>query len=248
MQAVSRIVLWMSRHPPSHRPRPRPGATAGAGARKDRPRGGGGIVNEVKAAAGPAKADRASRAFEEAVEQLERGRPGAAVAAAEEAKALASRSSAVREVLGLALYRAARFREALRELQAYRRMTGRLDHNHLIADCQRAIGAPDKAVEAAREAAAASRLPDEVRAEATIVGASALADLGRFPEAMAMLNAFPSTKGGAKPFDLRLWYVRGDILERAGRRAEAIEEFRRVLRHDAAAFDVAERLAGLQGG
>jgi Tetratricopeptide repeat len=39
--------------------------------------------------------------------------------------------------------------------------------------------------------------------------------------------------------------VKGDILERAGRRSEAAEEFRRIVRHDPAAFDAAERLAAL---
>ena len=50
---------------------------------------------------------------------------GAARDGAAKAKALAPRSASVREVLGLALYRLGRYRDALRELQAYRRMTGR---------------------------------------------------------------------------------------------------------------------------
>jgi tetratricopeptide (TPR) repeat protein len=122
--------------------------------------------------------DRAGAAFEQAVELLQRGRPAQAVEAARTAKELAPRSGAVREVLGIALYRAERYRDALRELQAYRRMTGRLDQNHLIADSYRALGSPAKAVDPVREALRA-RLPDEVRAEAAIVGAAALAELGR---------------------------------------------------------------------
>src|SRR5439155_466722 len=86
-------------------------------------------------------------------------RNGAAGGEALEAKELAPRSGAVREVLGMALYRAGRFQEALRELQAYRRLTGRLDQNHLIADSHRALGAPDKALEAAR-AALHARVPE----------------------------------------------------------------------------------------
>ena len=175
---------------------------------------------------------------------LERGRDAPAIPAAEEAKALAPRSGAVREVLGMALYRQGRFREALRELQAYRRITGRLDQNHLIADAHRALGAPEKAVEPAREAMRA-RIPEEARVEAAVVGAAALADLGRFGEALALLRAFPSRENMARPFELRLWYVTGDILERAGRRGEARQEFRRILRHDPQAFDAAERLTRL---
>jgi hypothetical protein len=44
---------------------------------------------------------------------------------------------------------------------------------------------------------------------------------------------------------MRVWYVTGDILARAGRPQEAAREFRKILRHDAGAYDVAERLAQL---
>jgi tetratricopeptide (TPR) repeat protein len=194
-----------------------------------------------------AQRDQAGAAFERAVELLERGKLAQAVEAARTAKDLAPRSGAVREVLGIALYRAERYRDALRELQAYRRMTGRLDQNHLIADTYRALGSPEKAVDPVREALGA-RLRDEVRAEAAIVGASALADLGRFTEALSMLRASPSSDRLSREFDLRVWYVKGDILERAGRPAEASDEFRRIVRHDSGAFDAAERLARLSRG
>jgi tetratricopeptide (TPR) repeat protein len=202
------------------------------------------VVEEIRTTARAGKADQALRAFEEAVDLLERGEDGAAVKAGTQAKWLASRSGAVREVLGIALYRSERFRDALRELQAYRRMTGRVDQNHLIADSHRALGAPEKAVEPAIEALRAS-IPEEVRAEAAMIGASALADLGRYTEALGVLRSFRSQEQFARPFDLRLWYVTGKILELAGRPEEAAEEFRRVVRHDPHAFDAAERLAKL---
>ena len=72
-----------------------------------------------------------------------------------------------------------------------------------------------------------------------------LADLNRFGEALALLRSFPARDNVASPFELRLWYVSGDILERSGRPAEAREEFRRIVRHDPQAFDAAERLARL---
>lgn len=187
------------------------------------------------------------RALGEAVELLGAGRPTEALRRAEEAKALAPRSGAVREVLGITLYRVERFRDALQELLAYRRMTGRLDQNHLIADCHRALGDPERAVEAAREALRAPSLPEEVRAEATVVGAAALADLGRYDEALALLRSFPTREDVAQPFDLRVWYVAGDVLERAGRPREAAREFARIVRHDPEAFDAGERLARLAG-
>ena len=177
---------------------------------------------------------------------MERDRADAAVRAAVEAKDAAPRSGAVRELLGIALYRAGRFRDALRELQAYRRMTGRADQNHLIADAHRALGQHVRAVEEAR-ATLRLRLPEQVHAEAVIVGAEALADLGRFDEAIGFIRSHPVRERVARRSDLRVWYAAGDVLERAGRRGEAATEFRRIVRHDAAAFDAAERLAALEG-
>ena len=77
------------------------------------------------------------------------------------------------------------------------------------------------------------------------MAASALADQGRFPEALAFLARARTREDVAEDYTLRLWYVRGDILARAGRREEAAMEFRKVMRHDAGAFDAAERLADL---
>jgi tetratricopeptide (TPR) repeat protein len=182
--------------------------------------------------------------LEEAVADLDRGRPADAVRAAQQAKALAARSGAIREVLGMALYRRERYRDALRELQAYRRITGRPDQNHLIADCHRALGAPEKALPLVREALDA-RIGAEARAEAAVVGGSALADLGRYEEALTLLRRFDRGGDAAHPYDLRVWYVMGDVLERAGRTREAVRAFRRVVDHDPEAFDAAERLARL---
>jgi tetratricopeptide (TPR) repeat protein len=181
-----------------------------------------------------------------AVEALDRGRLAEAERAGASAKALAPRSASVREILGMALYRRERYREALQELQAYRRMTGRADQNHLIADAHRALGSPEKAAPLAQEALRA-RIPAEVRAEAVVVAAAALADMERFEEALTLLRRYPTDPSAARPHDLRVWYVAGDVLERAGRPREAVREFRRIVDHDPDAFDAAERLAGLSG-
>jgi tetratricopeptide (TPR) repeat protein len=201
-------------------------------------------VEDVRAAAG-GKGNRAVGLVERAVGALEAGRALDAERAAAQAKALAPRSGAVREVLGLALYRRGRYREALRELQAYRRLTGRIDQNHLIADAHRGLGAPEKAVQAAREALGGARLPAETRAEAAVVGGAALADLGRFEEALTLLRRFDRGDRVAREYDLRVWYVTADVLERSGRRGDAARTFQRILDHDPRAFDAAERLARL---
>jgi len=221
------------------------------GARKDRrppppPPLAREVVEDVRAAAG-GKSNRAVALVAEAVAALDRGRLGDAIRAAQQAKALAARSGAVREILGMALYRKGSFREALRELQAYRRLTGRPDQNHLIADSHRALGAPEKALPLVREALDA-RIGAEARAEAAVVGGSALADLGRYQEALTLLRRFDRAGDSSRPYDLRVWYVTGDVLERAGRVREAARAFQRVVDHDPEAYDAAERLAALGEG
>jgi tetratricopeptide (TPR) repeat protein len=224
------------------RPRARPGRPAPRQATAELPRE---VVEDVRAAAG-GKGNRAVSLLERAVAALDAGRAVEAERAVSEAKALAPRSGAVREVLGLAQYQRGRFREALRELQAYRRLTGRVDQNHLIADAHRALGAPDKAVQAAREALdAKARLPEAVRSEAAVVGGAALADLGRYDEALALLRRFDRSTEVARPHDLRVWYMIADVLERSGRPKDAARVFRRIIGHQPDAFDVPERLARL---
>jgi tetratricopeptide (TPR) repeat protein len=147
-------------------------------------------------------------------------------------------------VLALALYGSENWREALREMQAYRRMTGRQDENHIMGDAYRALGSPEKAIPLAEEALRAP-ISGDAKAEAVIVGASALADLGRFDEGLALLRRLTNRADVGRAQDLRVWYVTGDLLARAGRPEDAAREFRRITRHDPTAFDAAERLAEL---
>ena len=120
-----------------------------------------------------------------------------------------------------------------------------LDQNHLIADSLRGLGRPQEAVPLAEEVLRTKGVPNEAKAEAVIVAASALADQGRFAEALAFLGRARTRADVAEDYTLRLWYVKGDILERAGRRREAAEEFRKIMRHDAGAYDAAERLESI---
>jgi tetratricopeptide (TPR) repeat protein len=222
---------------PKGRGGPRPSAPAGTLPRR--------IQDEIRRTA-PAGKDRdAMSRLARAIELLDRDDPKAAAAEAEKAKGLAPRSGAVREVLGLAWYGLGRWREALTELKAYKRISGRPDQNHLIADSLRGLGRPAEAVPLAEEALRARGVPNEAKAEAVIVAASALADQGKFAEALAFLGRAKTREDVAEDYTLRLWYVKGDILVRAGRPAEAAAEFRRIMRHDTAAFDAAERLAAI---
>jgi tetratricopeptide (TPR) repeat protein len=204
------------------------------------------LEDEVRRATRPQdQADVLAR-LGRAAELLERGDTGAAAREAEKAKARAPRSSAVREVLGLALYGEERWQEALTELKTYKRLTGSPDQNHVIADCLRGLGRPADAVPLCEEELRA-KVPEAARTEAAVVGASALADQGRYAEALAFLRRVKTREDVAADHTLRLWYVKGDILERAGRSDEAAAEFRRIMRMDPAAYDAAERVAALDG-
>ena len=203
------------------------------------------IEEDVRRTARPTQQDDVLSRIARAIELLERDDAHGAVPEAEKAKAMAPRSSAVREVLGMAYYGVGRWHDALTELKAYKRMTGRLDQNHLIADCLRGLGRPEEAVPLADEVLRDRSAPNEAKAEAVIVAASALADQGRYPEALSLLARAKTREDVAEDYTLRLWYARGDILAKAGRNEEAAVEFRKVMRHDAAAFDAAERLAEL---
>ena len=85
------------------------------------------------------------------MELLDRDDPKAAAAEAEKAKVPAPRAGAVREVLGLAYYGLGRWQDALTELKAYKRISGRSDQNHLTADSLRGSGRPAEAVALAEE-------------------------------------------------------------------------------------------------
>src|SRR5919109_5346649 len=203
------------------------------------------VQEELRRSAPAGKARDAMSRLARAIELLDREDPKAAAAEAEKAKSIAPRSGAVREVLGLAYYGLGRWQEALTELKAYKRISGRSDQNHLIADSLRGLGRPREAVPLADEALRSKGVPSEAKAEAVIVAASALADQGRFAEALAFLGRARTRDEVSEGYTLRLWYVKGDILERSGRHGEAAAEFRRIMRHDASAFDAAERLAAI---
>jgi Tfp pilus assembly protein PilF len=69
--------------------------------------------------------------------------------------------------------------------------------------------------------------------------------MGRFGQALGLLRRVRTRDDVARPEVIRVWYVTATVLERAGRTEDAVREFRKILRHDPAAYDVAERLAQL---
>jgi tetratricopeptide (TPR) repeat protein len=160
------------------------------------------------------------------------------------AKRIAPRVAPVREASGLAAYRTGRYKEALAELRTARRITGSSIHLPIMADCERGLGRPERAL-ALVDSPEARDLDEEGRIELLIVAAGARADQGQ-PEAAVLTLQIPqlrSRTGG--PWLARLRSAYADALEAVGRGEEAEYWLR-----EAAAVDVddvsgaAERLAG----
>src|SRR6202008_2477664 len=68
------------------------------------------------------------------------------------ARSRAARVALVREAAGVAAYHAGHGAEALGELRAARGMSGGQGHLPVMADCERALGRPERALELAAEA------------------------------------------------------------------------------------------------
>ncbi len=192
-----------------------------------------------------------ARAITAAGEALASEQPEQALTYLEWAKSVAPRAASIREGLGVALYQAEEWRRALAELQAYRRLSGRADQNHLIADCLRALGRPVAAVAEAVQQMDPERDGVERVAEGVIVWASTLADQGHIAAGREVLRRWLAPRASPsqpEDHDLRLWYVAGDLAERDDDRDAAVRWFGRVAAVDEGLFDVADRLRRLAGG
>jgi tetratricopeptide (TPR) repeat protein len=173
--------------------------------------------------------------------------PEAAYLHAAKAQALASRVGAVREVMGLAAYRTGRWAQALSELRAARRMGGHEDLLPLIADCERALGRPERALALAGDPAV-SRLDEAGRVEMLIVAAGARRDMGQVGAAVLALQVKELTPRAVRPWTARLRFAYADALLEAGREPEARTWFSRAVDADSEGeTDAAERLAALDG-
>jgi tetratricopeptide (TPR) repeat protein len=167
-----------------------------------------------------------------------------ALASLLEAKTKAPRSVHIRELLGLVYYQLGQFREAARELAAYRRLSDKRDRDPEFADCERALGRPEKAVEVLSEFPR-GEVPEEVLVEALVVHAGALNDLERYDEAVSVLESGPTRASQPQPHHLRLWYALADALERAGRRRDSRPWWDLIFAEDPEFFDVERRRLGI---
>ncbi len=163
------------------------------------------------------------------------------------ARRLAARVGVVREACGVAAYRTGRWAEALSELRAARRMTGRDDYLPMMADCERALGRPDRALALLREADV-SALDRATQIELRIVESGIRRDQGLPAAAVVVLQVPELTGGRLRPWSARLFYAYADALLAAGRADEARDAFARAAAADAEEeTDATDRLAELDG-
>jgi tetratricopeptide (TPR) repeat protein len=171
--------------------------------------------------------------------------PETALAHAVAARRLASRIPAVREAVGIAAYHAEQWQTAVAELRTYHRMTGRQSHLALLADCERALGRPERAIDIFRSAKR-DELDRDDAVELLIVAAGARRDLGQDEAALSMLQV-PELKLDTAAA-ARLRYAYADGLLDAGRTDDAREWFARAVEADRdGTTDAAERLLELDG-
>jgi len=163
------------------------------------------------------------------------------------ARARAMRNALVREAVGETAYACGLWAEALAEFRAAKRMSGNGMYAPMMADCERALGRPDKAI-AYDTADVRAKLDEAGQIELSIVVAGARRDRGQVEEAVRLLETEPLLSKSRAPWVARLRYAYADSLLAAGRTEEAITWFHRTVAVDGdGATDAAERIAELEG-
>jgi tetratricopeptide (TPR) repeat protein len=168
--------------------------------------------------------------------------PETAYKHAQAARSGAGRVGAVREAAGLTAYATGRFAEALSELRAARRISGDPSHLPLLADAERGLGRPERALAFATDPDA-NKLDPAGQVELRIVLAGARRDLGQSEAALVLLEGPDLDPAQIEPWTLRLWYAYADTLLDVGRTDEAKAYFTAVATADEDGdTDAAERL------
>lgn len=164
------------------------------------------------------------------------------------ARRFATRIGVVREVSGIAAYRAGQYAEALNDLRAARRLTGTDEYLPVMADCERGLGRPERALDLIRSQEA-ERLDRAGRIELAIVESGVRRDLGQHDAAVVTLQRVPELRDPQpKPWSARLAFAYADALAEAGHEAAAVDWFARTMAFDEdGETDAAERYAELTG-
>lgn len=171
--------------------------------------------------------------------------PQLALRHARAAKDRAGRVAVARETCGIAAYHAGEWKEALSELRAARRMSGGPGLLAVMADAERGLGRPEKALELGNSENV-DQLDQESKVELAIVMAGARQDLGQHDAAVVVLQRENPDLTSTGVTALRLSYAYASALVLAGRGEEARKWFERTIEIDEFELtDAKERLAEL---
>ena len=165
-------------------------------------------------------------------------------AAMEHAKWVARQASRIdfaRETLAFAAYRTGDYKLALREFRTAYRMNGYADYLPFMADCERGLGNPKKAIELALSDDA-KLLRGEAKAEMFLVYAGALGDLEQWDKAIAVVHTLARSKGLSGAYRMRALQAEQLFLEETGQKdkADALEGTIEKLEDQYADFDIDE--------
>ncbi|MEO3804877.1 hypothetical protein [Nonomuraea sp. B1E8] len=205
------------------------------------------VLEELRSLPGDL-ADLVGRHLVAAERALEDDDPDRAHEHTKVARRFAARIGVVREAAGIVAYRAGHFSEALSDLRAARRMTGSDVYLAVMADCERGLGRPERAIDLVRSPEA-ERLDRAGRIELTIVESGARRDLGQHDAAVITLQRLPELRDPQpKPWSARLAFAYADALADAGHQEAATDWFGRAMAFDEdGETDAAERYAELTG-
>ncbi|MFJ4655956.1 hypothetical protein ACIP5Y_32190 [Nocardia sp. NPDC088792] len=174
--------------------------------------------------------------------------PEQALQHARAARQRAGRIAVVRETAGVAAYHAGEWAEALSELRTARRMSGGAGLLAVMADCERGLGRPERAIELGRSDEARMLTGDEAT-ELRIVVAGARMDLGQYDQAVVSLQTPELDPARTGPAAARLFYAYAEALLAAGREEEALTWFMNAASADVEGdTDAEERAAALSEG
>jgi tetratricopeptide (TPR) repeat protein len=150
----------------------------------------------------------------------------------------------VRELLGLTYYRLGRWRDAIRELEAFRLLTQSSEQHPVLADCYRALKRYTE-VDALWAELREQSPSAELVAEGRIVVAGSMVERGDVRGAIRLLERSNRSVRVPREHHLRTWYALADLYERAGEIPKARHLFERVANVDREFADVKARRRAL---
>jgi tetratricopeptide (TPR) repeat protein len=202
------------------------------------------VAAELQEAVGAERSGKLATKLADAVRSFERDHFDEARQLLQPVADEAPTAPSVRELLGLTYYRLGRWRQAVRELEAFAELSSSTSSAPMLADAYRALGNHTRVQELWEEIRSVSEDPAVV-AEGRIVAAGSLADQGRLADAIALLEKGRLSAKRPEDHHLRLWYALADLYERAGEVPRARDLFERVARHDPTLVDVVARRQAL---